>query len=54
MSAPRLIVVVKFAWWAKAYAAAVLWYAEVTGSKPDLDKLTAMIQSGVSVKVIEL
>lgn len=51
MSSVELKVSVKLSWWVRYYVCSVLLFAQMTGKRPDLDKVMYWVGKGVSLKV---
>jgi hypothetical protein len=51
MARVEMKITVKRAWWVLPYLYTVVWFSEVTGLLPDLDRLVAFAQRGYSVEV---
>lgn len=52
MASIQLTMTVKRAWWVLPYLYSVVWFSEMTGLTPDLDKVAAFALRGYTAEVV--
>lgn len=51
MATTTMTLTLKRAWWVMPYLYSVMWFSEVTGLEPDLDKVSAAALRGYSLVI---